>query len=137
MAVGEPNVRQICLIEDDADTEALVLRALRRLGSPSIEVVRDGADAVRYFDSNPMSPDLVLLDLKLPGIDGFEVLRHIRGSESMRSTPVVIFSSEDAPLVREKARKLGANDYAVKPTNYNELVSVLRSLVSRYVTAVA
>ena len=88
-----PNPVTILLVEDNPDDEALTVRALRMGTTANIEVARDGQEALDYLfnDANDM-PRLVLLDLKLPNIDGLEVLRRIRADERTRLTPVVILT---------------------------------------------
>jgi len=77
-------------------------------------------------------PALVLLDAKLPGVDGFVVLKHIRKSAIAKDSPVVVFSSEDAPEAIARAQAEGADEYAVKPTNYEDLMQTIKRIVLHY-----
>lgn len=125
----------ILLIEDNASDEALTLRALKRakIGN-EVAVVRDGAEAIEYLlgpDTNGRNrglPQLVLLDLKLPKIDGLEVLRRIRGAERTKALPVVIFTSsrEDRDII--EGYRLGANSYIRKPIDFAEFAEAVRQL---------
>ena len=92
-----PHPVTILLVEDNADDEALTVMALR--GVPAtLEVARDGQEAMDYLTSDGKAlPRLVLLDLKLPKIDGLEVLRRIREHDRTRLTPVVVLTSSNAP----------------------------------------
>jgi two-component system response regulator len=117
----------ILLVEDNAYDEALTLRAFRKNGLEACVVVaRDGVEAldrVCHPSSGPLGlPRLVLLDLQLPRIDGFEVLRRLRARPATRLLPVVILSSS---LEREdlaKSYALGANSYIRKPVDFAELI---------------
>ena len=113
----------ILLVEDNAYDEALTLRAFRKSGLESYVVVaRDGLEALeRLFGGVPL-PCLVLLDLQLPRLDGFEVLRRLRARPATRLVPVVILSSS---LEREDlatSYALGANSYIRKPVDFAEFV---------------
>ncbi len=125
MAAAWPDV---LLVEDNPDDMELTLRALRRHGlEHPVHVTRDGAEAVSYLlgdspgTSRPL-PKVVLLDLKLPKVGGFEVLSRIRADERTRRLPVVVISSSrEEPDIRE-AYRLGASSYIVKPVEFEEFV---------------
>ncbi|MBE9159506.1 response regulator [Nodosilinea sp. LEGE 06152] len=122
-------VRSILLVEDNPDDERLTLRALRRghLANP-IVVARNGEEALQQvFGSGPL-PCVVLLDLKLPKVDGLAVLRQIRGSDRTRLLPVVVLtsSSEDRDII--ESYSLGANSYVRKPVNIDEFTEAVRQL---------
>ncbi|MFC6669251.1 response regulator [Marinobacterium aestuariivivens] len=129
--------KPILLVEDNPDDEALALRAFRKSNiSNGIEVARDGAEALDYLFARGAYahkeglelPAVVLLDLKLPKIDGLEVLRQIRQNERTRSLPVVILTSsrQEEDLVR--GYDLGANSYVRKPVDFNEFVTAVGQL---------
>lgn len=123
--------KQILLVEDNPDDEALTLRALRRGSVPSeVFVARDGLEAVNYLldlcscadgASRPL-PHFVLLDLKLPKLDGLGVLRRIRAHERTRFLPVVILSSSDEEQDRLEGYSLGANSYVRKPVDFEQFL---------------
>jgi CheY-like chemotaxis protein len=119
----------ILLVEDNPDDEALTVLALRMKVAANVEVARDGQEAIDYLvnDGNDL-PRLVLLDLKLPRIDGLEVLRRIREDERTRLTPVVILTSSDAPDDIAASYRLGANGYVRKPVDFDEFSEVVHQL---------
>lgn len=122
-------VRPILLVEDNPDDERLILRALRRghLANPVV-VSRNGEEALQQLLTPGRLPCVVLLDLKLPKVDGLEVLRRIRGCDSTRLLPVVVLtsSSEDRDMI--ESYSLGANSYVRKPINIDEFTEAVRQL---------
>lgn len=130
----------ILLIEDNPDDEALTLRAISKnsIGNPVV-VARDGVEAVDYLfgaddaGSRPL-PAIVLLDLKLPRIDGLEVLRRIRADERTALLPVVILTTSSEPRDIEQAYQLGANSYIRKPVDYQQFVQTVAALASYWLS---
>lgn len=119
----------ILLVEDNPDDELLTLRAFEKNRLVNeVAVVRDGAEAISWLDACDGLPALVLLDLKLPKIDGLGVLKHIRSSARLKLLPVVVLTSsrEDRDLVESYA--LGANSYVRKPVAYEEFLEAARTL---------
>jgi CheY-like chemotaxis protein len=115
------NELRVLLVEDDEDHAFLIRRALRDLDGTTIEVelVRDGEQAIAclergHFDERTL-PQLVLLDLKIPRQDGFEVLRRIRADAALRTLPVVVMTSSERDDDRDQALRLGATWYVCKP----------------------
>lgn len=130
-------VRKILLVEDNPDDEALTLRALSKCGvANEVDVVHNGQDAVDYLrargkfsDRDPDDlPQLVLLDLKLPMLDGLEVLEIIRGDETTCTLPVVIFTSSKEKSDLTKGYQLGVNSFVCKPINFAEFSESIRQL---------
>lgn len=131
------NSKPILLVEDNPDDEALALRAFRKSNiSNDIVVTRDGAEALDFLfaqgayadrDSRDL-PAVVLLDLKLPKIDGLEVLRRIRDNQQTRTLPVVILTSSRQEEDLVNGYNLGANSYVRKPVDFNEFVSAVGQL---------
>jgi len=129
------NDKIILLVEDNPKDEALTLRALKKhnIGN-AVSIARDGAEAVeRLFGKGageppPALPQLVLLDLKLPKIDGLEVLRRIRGDERTRLLPVVILTSSVEERDLLEGYRLGANSYVRKPVDFVEFAEAVRQL---------
>lgn len=127
----------ILLVEDNPDDEALTLRALNKNNIKNeVVVARDGAEALDYLfgtgkyagrDVNVM-PQVVLLDLKLPKIDGLEVLRKMRANERTRLLPVVILTSSNEEQDRFNGYGLGANSYVRKPVDFNQFIDAVRQL---------
>jgi DNA-binding response OmpR family regulator len=123
----------ILLVEDDPDHEALAIRALRKANvANEIKVARDGAEAIEYMKGiaegrNPM-PQLVLLDLKLPKIEGLDVLRNIRAAEKTALLPVVVLTSSDEERDIVASYRLGVNSYIRKPVNFTDFAEATRQL---------
>lgn len=129
--------KMILLVEDNPDDEALTLRAFRMSNAASdVKVVRDGVEALDYLLAKGQyaardikdTPALVLLDLKLPKIDGLEVLRQLRASHPTRLTPVVILSTsrEDRDVLR--GYQLGCNSYIRKPVNFDKFAEAIQTI---------
>ena len=129
--------RKILLVEDNPDDERLTLRALdRHQISNEVEVARDGAEALDYLFGTGEhegrdltdAPAVVLLDLKLPKIDGLEVLRRLRADARTSLQPVVILTSSAQEEDRIRGYELGANSYVRKPVDFNEFSEAIRQL---------
>ncbi|MEO7093389.1 MAG: response regulator [Polyangiales bacterium] len=129
--------RVILLVEDNPSDEELTLRALKKSNILNrVVVVRDGVEALDYLffrgthASRPAdeTPQVILLDLKLPKIDGLEVLREIRGDERTRLLPVVVLTSSIQEQDVVTSYGLGANSYVRKPVDFNQFVDAVRQL---------
>jgi two-component system, response regulator len=127
----------ILLVEDNRDDEALTLRALKKNHILNeVVVTRDGAEALDYLfsrgeyaDRDPvLLPQVVLLDLKLPKLDGLEVLRQIRSDERTKLLPVVILTSSNEEQDVMKGYELGANSYVRKPVNFDGFSDAIKQL---------
>jgi CheY-like chemotaxis protein len=129
-------LKPILLVEDDPGDLELTLMALDKSQlANEVIVARDGQEAIDYLRCegewsvrNPGNPAVILLDLKLPKIDGLEVLETIRSNETLKPVPVVMLTSsrEEQDLVRSYA--LGVNAYVVKPVEFNEFVQAIADL---------
>jgi CheY-like chemotaxis protein len=127
----------ILLVEDNADDEALTLRALKKNNiSNEVVVAHDGVEALDYLfasgtyagrDAN-LIPQVVLLDLKLPKLDGLEVLQRLRADERTKLLPVVILTSSVEQQDRLRSYDLGANSYVRKPVDFNQFIEAVRQL---------
>ena len=122
-------IRPIVLIEDNPMDLDLTLRAFtrRRLANP-IVIARDGAEALTLFDdwaTSKPAPAVVLLDLKLPKVDGLEVLRLLRAHASLATIPVVVLTTSIEDHDVQTAYKLGANSYIVKPVDFEKFIAVV------------
>jgi two-component system response regulator len=127
----------ILLVEDNPDDELLTLRALQQNKIQNkVVVVRDGAEALDYLfgqggfadrDSNVM-PQVILLDLKLPKIDGLEVLKRIRADERTQLIPVVILTSSKEEQDLINGYKRGANSYIRKPVDFTQFLEAAKQL---------
>lgn len=129
--------KTILLVEDNPDDELLTLRALRKNKILNeVTVVRDGAEALDYLfgvgeyagrDTGEM-PQVVLLDLKLPKLDGLEVLRRLRADKLTRRLPVVVLTSSDEEQDIMTSYDLGANSYIRKPVEFHQFIDALGQL---------
>lgn len=115
----------IVVVEDDPNDELLTIRAIGRLGAPNpVRVLRDGQEAVDWLTelcaraAPSERPAFVLLDLKLPKLDGAEVLARLRANPATRYLPVVIFSSSDDAADVRRCAEAAANAYVQKPVDY-------------------
>src|SRR6266700_7388704 len=127
----------ILLVEDNADDEKLTLRALKKnnIGNQVI-IARDGAEALDYLfltgqysgRDAALTPQVILLDLKLPKIDGLEVLRQLRSNENTKLLPVVILTSSNEEQDRINGYGFGANSYVRKPVDFNQFMEAVRQL---------
>ena len=127
----------ILLVEDNPDDEALTLRALHKSKIANrIDIARDGVEALDYLfctgshaERNPQDlPQVILLDLKLPKINGLEVLRRIRAEARTRMLPVVILTSSKEDQDMATAYSNGANSYVRKPVDFNQFVDAIGQL---------
>jgi len=131
------NERPILLVEDNPDDEALTLRAFgkNKITNPVV-VARDGVEALDYLfgsgahagrDTSVM-PAVILLDLKLPRIDGLEVLRRIRAGENTSLLPVVVLTTSKEQQDISEAYRLGANSYIRKPVDFERFIQAVGQL---------
>ena len=127
----------ILLVEDNPDDELLTLRALRKNNVLNkVVVARDGVEALDYLfgtgeyaaRDTAVMPQLILLDLKLPKIDGLEVLRRLRADERTRLLPVVILTSSREQQDMLDGYGFGANSYVLKPVNFEQFVQAIEQL---------
>jgi len=116
----QPDGVEILVVEDNANDAELTLRALKQRNlANQVHVCRDGAEAMDFFsDGAGPVPKVVLLDLKLPKVDGLEVLRRLKQQGRTKSIPIVILTSSSEEPDIERAYALGANSYIVKPVDF-------------------
>jgi len=118
---------RVLIVEDDPDVVALVRRWLER-GGHQVEHVADGAAAMQALARDPL-PQLVLLDVMLPKVDGFEVLRQVRAEPRTKKLAVVMVTSFSRDRDAARGRELGATDYVVKPLMEIEFLKRLEPLL--------
>jgi len=127
----------ILLVEDNPDDEALTLRALKQNQIMNeVVVAHDGVEALDYLfgegaqsrSEELQAPQVILLDLKLPKLDGFEVLRRIRSDPRTKRLPVVILTTSNEEQDRLKGYDLGANSYVRKPVEFTEFTHAVKQL---------
>ena len=123
-------LKLILLVEDDPDHELLTIRALKKSNLANhVQVARDGEEAMDLlFGAHPIRPQVILLDLKLPKVDGLEVLRRIRESDATRMLPVVVLTSSDEERDLVRSYQLGVNSYIRKPVDFNDFAEATRQL---------
>ena len=129
--------KAILLVEDNADDEALTLRGLKKNNIRNeVVVARDGSEALDcLFDSGAhagrdlrVMPQIILLDLKLPKVDGFEVLNRVRSNEATKLLPVVILTTSNEDQDRIRGYDLGANSFVRKPVEFDKFIEAVRQL---------
>ncbi|MGB0086129.1 MAG: response regulator [Rhodomicrobiaceae bacterium] len=123
----------ILLVEDNPDDEELAIRALRKNNITNrIVVARDGVEALDLLFGNherePLKPAVVLMDLKLPKLDGVETLERIRANEETRNLPVVMLTTSDQESDVVRSYESGVNSYVRKPIEFGELMTVSAQL---------
>jgi CheY-like chemotaxis protein len=132
-----PDPVEILLVEDNANDAELALYALKKYHVANrIEVVRDGAEALDYVfytgayahRRTENGPKVILLDLKLPKVDGLEVLQRIKSDLRTRLIPVVVLTSSQEERDMVESYQLGVNSYIVKPVDFEQFVEAVRQL---------
>jgi DNA-binding response OmpR family regulator len=122
--------QMIVLVEDNPDDQALTLRALKKQNlANDIIVLNDGVEALEFLlDPEKPLPHLVLLDLKLPKLDGLQLLRRLRSDPRTQVLPVVVLTSSDEDRDVIEGYRLGANSYIRKPVDFNQFTEAVRQL---------
>ena len=133
----------ILLIEDDPHDVELTLHAFQKQTViPRVHVIRSGAEALEFFHGTgsyanrdpEQGPKLILLDLKLPMVDGLYVMRQIRSSRGHRTTPVVVLSSSSEEPDLIKSYQLGINSYIVKPVDFDTFIDTAHMIVQYWLS---
>jgi len=127
----EENIIEILLVEDNPNDAELTIRSLTKYNLANhLLHLKDGEEAINYLFSGTMTkyPRLILLDLKMPKVDGLEVLKRLNGDEARKIIPVVILTSskEDRDII--DAYRLGVNAYIVKPVDFEKLTEAVREI---------
>jgi two-component system response regulator ResD len=120
--------KKILVIDDDRNILEMMTIALGRADF-QVAVAADGDDGLRMFKAD--QPDLVIIDIAMPGIDGYEVTERIRGLDEGRGTPIIILTAHDQPVMRDYAQELGADLYMTKPVPPAKLLEQIRALLAR------
>jgi len=135
--ISKHEIVEILLVEDNPQDLQLALRALAKSNLTNhIEVVRDGAEALEFIFGEGSyagrklenGPKVILLDLKLPKVDGLEVLKRIKGDERTKAIPVVMLTSSKEQSDLVESYRLGVNSYIVKPVNFERFAQAVQEL---------
>jgi len=127
--MNEQQELDILLVEDNPNDAELTQRALRKteIGARLL-IARDGAEAIERILTEGLRPRVIFLDLKLPKIDGIEVLRRIRADERTKEIPVVVLTSSQEERDITESYKLGVNSYVVKPVEFDKFYKTVSDL---------
>lgn len=135
--MSDPRKLQILLIEDDPEDQWVTVRAFRALGTQGeITVIDNGIEALEFLNreatfaepADRPNPDLILLDLNLPAMDGQTVLREIKGNPALRMIPIVILTTSSYHEDVADCYCLGANSFITKPVNFNSLIGAVKDI---------
>ena len=133
----ETNVIDILLIEDNPNDAELTLRALKKNNvANKVHLITDGAEALEFFFAKgkyegrdvTSTPKVVILDLKLPKVDGLEILKRVKADERLKVMPIVVLISSKEECDVIESYKLGANSYIVKPVDFNKFAESIKDL---------
>jgi two-component system chemotaxis response regulator CheY len=119
--------RRVLIVEDSPTMRQLLVFALRRLKNVEIVEAQDGMDGLRKLSSDQF--DLALIDINMPVMDGLKLISLMREEDSLKEIPVVVITTEGAQEDRERALKLGANEYLTKPIQANRVLELARDLL--------
>lgn len=118
----------ILCVEDNEDNLFMLQRRLTRAGF-EVRVAMDGKQSVQW--AKTLLPDLIVMDLNLPGLDGFEATRQLKGQPETKHIPIIVLSAHDREKNREKALAAGCDEFETKPTDFDILVRKIRSLLGQ------
>ena len=126
MSATQPTALRVYLVEDDADHAMIIGRAIREVG-PQTEVyaAEDGEAALAALRQDEALPDLILLDINMPGLSGFDVLARLKADPRLARVPVVMLTSSELPADVARAYELGASGYISKPSYLHDVRAVL------------
>lgn len=123
----------ILIIDDDAEDIEMFCEALTDLSSDiQCKSVLNGMEALKVLDSGAVEPELIFLDLNMPGLSGKQCLQKIKQTEAHAKIPVYIYSTSSATSDKEDAEKLGSEGFIIKPSSYSDLKSCLSKILSKY-----
>jgi len=124
----------IVVVDDDADDQFLIRNVFEQT-NPAIEVVTlsDGDEVLPYLNKQRVLPELVLLDLNMPRLNGIHTLIKLRQDNRFTTLPIVIYTTSSNPLERAKALASGASDFITKPSDYTDLVKLAKKLEMKWI----
>lgn len=124
------SAKRFLLIDDDQDDHEILIAALNEIDESIVcQIALNGEDGLHKLDSQSYHPDVIFLDLNMPGMTGFQVLKEIKGSVRLKNIPVVIFSTSTNPKDINETRSMGAFTFITKPSHYNDLRDILKNLL--------
>ena len=128
-----PPLPQVLIADDDSNQIVLLQVAIQKASLPvgSFRFFSDGSPLKQYLENMPGSstkPDLLLTDLNMPGMDGFEIINWVRAHPLFANLPIVVMSSSSEPEDQERAMELGCNRFLIKPSNVADLAKILTEL---------
>lgn len=124
-AIDERSLR-VCLVDDDEDHALLITRAIRESGQgTTVETVDDGEKVLALLRGADAAPDLILLDINMPGLSGLDVLAEVKGDAGLKRIPVVMLTSSELPSDVSRAYELGASGYITKSGLSHDMRAVL------------
>jgi two-component system response regulator len=125
--------RCVLVVEDNVDDQLLVRWAFRNMPELTIEIAQDGQEGLDYLLAHELDlPVLVMLDLKMPKVNGHELLCGIRARPTMAELPIVVFSSSDEPRDIEEAKRCRATEFVQKPVEFGRYVETITRVVKKY-----
>jgi CheY-like chemotaxis protein len=116
------------VVDDSVSVRRVVSNLMKSVGWEPM-AARDGLEALELMQHSVQPPDLILVDIEMPRMDGYELITTLKGQEAYRDIPIVILTSRAGEKHRRKARELGASEYIVKPYQDQALLNVIRHLV--------
>ena len=128
----KPDPHAVYMVDDDPDDRQVVYEAFQEMETvTNLSLLRSGIELMEKLESASISnfPSLILLDLNMPGKDGREVLKEIKGNKLLRQIPVIIFTTSSHDKDKKMCYQLGANGFVTKPKSYKVLVDTLHSIV--------
>ena len=126
--IREGSLKKVLVVEDDQDNREMVLKVLKHNGYQAIEAV-DGEEAIEKAKAE--NPDLILLDLYIPKMDGYEVTRRLKGDQGLRHIPIIALTAHAMKGNREEALAAGCDGYIAKPINVRELPQQIEHFLMR------
>jgi two-component system cell cycle response regulator DivK len=123
---GVAAMTRILCVEDSDDNLYMLQRRLSRAGY-DVKVARDGAEGVEW--AKTLQPDLIVMDLNLPGLNGWEATRRLKGQAETKHIPIIVLTVETSRKSRDSAIAAGCDDFQVKPIDFGGLVEKIRSLI--------
>ena len=129
--MNQTTKHSVFIVDDDTDDRESIKEAfLANKHQQDFTFMVSGDQLITHLTeaNDSKHPSLILLDLNMPGKDGTEVLREIKGSEHLRAIPIIVITTSSSPRDREKSYKLGANCFLTKPDSYQELVAITDSI---------